>query len=156
KGECGHIDVFTAGQVIVHGRHREGCEVSLDVLDMSELTLAGAPAWAVEIVRGAAAKAPAPPRPAGDDDEAPVRLNEQATKIWRGEIVVAKGGGIVDAADSVDVDRSESLFLLGQNLAQAGAARKTIITALAGRDVALGYSKFNGRRDEGMAEYERI
>src|SRR5262249_42894212 len=130
-----------------------------DVLDLTSVEYAPAPTWAVEIVRGAAAKTDARsshPSPGDADDEPPVRLGDQALAAWRGEIVVSKEHEVVRRTDGIDVDRSDTLFLIGKDLAHAGASRRTIVAALAERDEALDFKKYTDRPGGGQAEYARI
>ena len=74
------------------------------------------------------------------DDEPPVKLHPENLKWWAGERHKENGSG--------DVDRSATLLMIGRVLFDAGANRRVIVEALAERDVALGYEKYTGRRDE--------
>ncbi|HVC35366.1 MAG TPA: bifunctional DNA primase/polymerase [Chloroflexota bacterium] len=154
KGATGAIDVLSKGIAIVHGEHRTGAAIFLDVLDLAEMELADAPDWAVDLLKTASEHTPPAPA-AKDGDDPPVRLVGPALDTWRG-VRVKLGGTIVKRGEHTDVDRSDTLFLIGQVLAQAGASRRTIVDALAERDLTLGFAKYSERRDDGEAEYERI
>jgi hypothetical protein len=83
-----------------------------------------------------------------DDAEPPVRLDAAGLAAWEGERVVRKASG--------EVDRSRTLYALACLLARAGATARTVATALAERDGALGLHKYSDRRDGGEQEYRRI
>jgi len=105
-----------------------------------------APAWAVQMLHERATRNAATPAAAGDDDEPPVRLDGDALRRWRGELVETKPDG--------DVDRSASLFHIGLVLARGNASGRAIAAALEERDATLGWDKYSDRRDD--REYERI
>src|SRR5829696_1711105 len=73
------------------------------------------------------------------DDEPPVKLHPANLKWWTGETYKEKDGKL---------DRSATLLMIGRVLYDAGANRRVLVEALADRDVALGYEKYTGRRDE--------
>ncbi len=147
------LDILAAGYLVIAGRHRSGAEVYT-----TDDELAPAPTWAVRLLAEAAEPARATPTEPGEDADAepPVRLPEYGLKWWRGELVVDKAGREVPASEAAEVDRSATLYHVARCLADAGAARATIVQALAERDRVLGYEKYADRQDGGAREYERI
>ena len=75
-----------------------------------------------------------------------MRLSRTGLAYWHGEKVKRKPDGTTD--------RSATLYAVGGQLARGGTSWEGIVTALAERDIALGFSKYSGRRDR--REYERI
>lgn len=143
----GGLDLKANGYVVAHGTHRSGAAVYVAFPE----SLVEAPLWVVESLR-AATSAVVPGTP--DPEKPPVRLDEQSLSLWRGE-VAAEADGTLRPREEAEVDRSLTLFLLGEALAAAGASHRGIVDALADRDRALGYAKYSARRDDG-AEYARI
>jgi hypothetical protein len=84
----------------------------------------------------------------GISDEPPVELGPEALKVWRGEKPKAK--------DTGEIDRSGSLLKVGRVLYDARATRPAIVTALAARDVALGWQKYTGRGDSEQRYHEIV
>ena len=84
----------------------------------------------------------------GISDEAPVELESEALKVWRGEKPKAK--------DTGEIDRSGSLLKVGRVLYDAGATRSAIVAALAERDQALGWRKYAGRGDAEQRYHEIV
>lgn len=137
QGASGAIDVLGTGYLVTFGRHRAGHLVSLDEGDLKP-----APTWAVELLTEAVARriavTPSTVAPLAASDEPPVRLSERGLSRWRGELVEMVDG---------HVDRSQSLWFLGLDLAESGASASTIAGTLAERDAALGWNKYNTRPD---------
>jgi putative DNA primase/helicase len=87
------------------------------------------------------------PRSRDTSASPPVVLAESALRVWRGEETKLKENG--------DPDRSSTLVKIGRVLYDAGAARSTIVAALAERDEALGHRKYTGR-DDAVVRYHEI
>jgi hypothetical protein len=138
KGDSGELDVKTSGYVVTFGTHANGQQIEL-VGDEA----APSPSWAVEWLKGGAeagARRKAAKAARTDtDDEPPVRLDDEGMATWRGERPKRKPGGTMD--------RNASLLKIGRVLINANATRRTIVAALAERDVSLGWRKFTGRGD---------
>lgn len=98
-----------------------------------------------------AGKSGASADPKIDESEPPVSLDGYGFAVWRGDKPVLK-------EDSPgEVDRSATLFKVGCVLAEAGATARVIRSAVAERDVALGYRKYLDRPDgRAEREYARI
>ena len=125
------LDLLANGYLVVLGTHRDGTRIKL-VGD----TVADAPQWAVDILKGKSQPAPVERKPsAGVDAEPPVRLDVKGMELWTGE-------------NSVNGDRSEALFSIGMALKRAGATENTIADAVAERDDTLGYAKYSERSDD--------
>ncbi len=86
-----------------------------------------------------------------DEAEPPVKLDDYGLAVWRGEKPTPKEDG------SGEISRSRTLFKIAAQLAKAGATAKVIRSAVAERDVALGYRKYLDRPNErAEREYTRI
>ena len=100
--------------------------------------------WACEMLREAAAKAVTVSgelsAPWGGGDP-PVRLHRRGRQRFDGELVQIKDG---------NVDRSESLFFLGLDLAEGGADRGLVAAVLEERDAALGWNTYTSRGDKAI------
>lgn len=83
-----------------------------------------------------------------DHAEPPVKLSEEALKVWRGQAPKLKDDG--------SVDRSATLMKIGRVEYDAGATRPAIIASLAERDLALDYNKFAGRGDAEQRYHEIV
>ncbi|MGD9892798.1 MAG: hypothetical protein AB7R89_23070 [Dehalococcoidia bacterium] len=77
----------------------------------------------------------------GDGDEPPVRLDGDALRVWRGELVVYRKD------EPGVIDRSASLYRLGCILEEHGMTASGIAAALTERDQSLGWNKFTDRRE---------
>lgn len=144
----GKVEMYTGGRFItVTGRHVAGTPTeaesrSEEVRDVY-----------IEHCRdtaGAASNLHAA-RPSDDDmtftdDEPPVRLEASDRAIWDGERNVHYPDG--------RLDRSETLWKIGEMLARNGCTRWVIAQAVAERDRTLGFEKYTDRRDD--REYRRI
>jgi hypothetical protein len=99
-----------------------------------------APAWVVELLnRKGQHRAAADASPREGDDSPPVDLRGEALERWHGRLYESKPQG--------GVDRSYSLWWLAVVLLEAGCRPRFVEQLLAERDVALGWTKFAGRRD---------
>lgn len=78
--------------------------------------------------------------------EPPVKLDDRALEVWRGNDPKIRDGKI---------DRSGSLLKIGRSLFDAGGNRAVIEEALRERDQALGWEKYTGR-DDASARYAEI
>jgi hypothetical protein len=152
KADGDPLDVLALGNFVVYGTHQTGCPVRLD----PGAEPGPAPAWVVDLLKRKAAEKAAQEAAGearraergalyGTAGEPPVRLHEHSLKRWRGEVVEERDGRI---------DRSDSLFFLGLDLAMCGATEGAIVAALEERDAALGWHKFSNRSDD--REYVRI
>ena len=140
RGKTGMIDVFSGGYCLVYGKHRTGCDISLQDLDIEP---ADAPQWVLDwINEWAEAKAKTAETVAANHTEdislPPVRLRPTAMEWWEGKKTRRGPEGI---------DRSETLYQIGIFLARANASATVIAYALAERDTTLGYAKFSDRKD---------
>lgn len=150
------LQLLGTGYLVVWGRHREGPNVRLEPWPPDDP--APAPGWVVNFLRE---KGRGPgPRPAaeGGGAEPPVRLAGRALDLWRGRLVIPKGGERPVPVTEVPpggVDRSRTLFQIALALARAGATRSTIAAAVAERDRTLGFDKYADRRD-GEVRYEEV
>jgi len=81
-------------------------------------------------------------------EEPPVELDGYGMRVWRGEDPKVR-------EDTGELDRSGSLLKIGRVLYDAGAARATIVEALAERDETLGWCKYTDRRDSDE-QYHKI
>lgn len=138
------LDIMATGYMVAHNTHATGVPVRLD----PESVPGPAPSWAVDLLKAKAAERAAreattaarrQDRAAHGGDEPPVRLRQRGMQRWTGELVAESAPG--------KIDRSESLYFLGLDLAEANASESTIIAALAERDESLGWRKFTGRSD---------
>lgn len=135
----GEYDVLSAGYAVmppslhVSGRRYTWLDPSVG-LPLMTATVA-APAWAVAMVSRPQPSA----APAADADEPPVELDGEALERWYGRVYQSKPDG--------SVDRSYSLWWLAVVLLEAGVRTSWVEQCLAERDVALGWTKFSGRRD---------
>lgn len=137
------LDIMATGYMVAHGTHATGAPVRLD----PEAVPGPAHSWAVDLLAAKAAQKAARDatmaarrveRATHGGDAPPVRLRQRGMQRWTGELVEIRNG---------KMDRSESLYFLGLDLAEANASESTIIAALAERDEALGWRKFTGRSD---------
>lgn len=128
KGKSGEIDVFSNGYCLAYGRHRSGCEIYLEDLDMLPVD---APDWVTNWIATAPEPIEVKPR---DSSRPPVRLRPTATEWWNG-------------TRFKENDRSTTLFQIGLFLAEANASADVIADSLAERDITLGYEKYSGRSD---------
>jgi len=97
----------------------------------------------------AAATANAPPggrRAQWTNKQPPVHLSTQGMAFWRGEKSKLTAEG--------NIDRSATLYIIGLQLAEAGATQQTITEALADRDITLGFRKYSERPAD--LEYWRV
>jgi hypothetical protein len=141
------LDILAADNCVVFGRHREGHDIYIDFLMLGGP--APAPAWAVaELVRVAAERAQRAEPGVSESDDPPVRLAGHDLARWHGEEFERTADG--------DVDRSDSLVVLARILFENGATRATIISALADRDLNLGWGKYSDRRGGGVPNYTKI
>ncbi|MBI3967373.1 MAG: hypothetical protein HY329_17200 [Chloroflexi bacterium] len=110
--------------------------------------LAAAPAWAIQALTEAvsATAARSSEIPSDLKSGPPVRLDDAALELWTGQRLLRKDDG--------EIDRSRTLYVLGCELARAGASEGTITEALAERDHALGLEKYHGRKDRDLWYYE--
>lgn len=99
---------------------------------------ASAPGWSVQMV-SQRRQTTAEPGKAYDEDAPPVELRGDALDRWYGRLIDCKPNGTVD--------RSHSLWRLATVLLDAGCTPPFVEQLLADRDVALGWTKFQGRRD---------
>lgn len=144
QGTSKAIDLIGEGYVIappsVHqSGHLYQWENSPDVV-----TLGDAPEWAADSLQ---TRSPSRDASSGlvaiegmDGDEPPVPLSEDGLDRWYSRKVELK--------PDQTVDRSESLYWIGVELALAGADEPTIMGALKNRDLALGWHKFARRADQ--------
>jgi hypothetical protein len=112
----------------------------------------------VEALKDAARRAELKLAADGADVEPPVRLVGDALRLWKGELLIPKGGEHPAPAGEVpaeDVDRSRTLFHIALALARAGATERTVAEAVAERDRGLGLDKYAARRD-GEIRYAEI
>jgi len=143
----GQYDVLSAGYAVMppslhaSGRTYTWLEPADGVVLMSPTT--PAPDWAVDMLTRQQRSSSAPP---DDVDGPPVVLHGEADERWYGRVYQRKPDG--------SVDRSYSLWWLAVVLLEAGLRRDYVQHALAERDVALGWTKFTGRRD--AAERYRV
>lgn len=90
------------------------------------------------------------------NDEPPVRLDVDGLRWWTGERCKLKDGRRINRSEmrpGDEIDRSETLFMIGLLLARAGLTRKPwLIDALRDRDSALELYTYDDR----PREYERI
>jgi P4 family phage/plasmid primase-like protien len=107
-------------------------------------------AWDPEIIDHAIPLLPeaSENRARSDTDEPPIKLGEEALKVWRGEKPKLK--------DTGEIDRSASLVKIGRALFDAGANRTVLVTALRERDETLGWCKYTGRRDSEERYHEIV
>jgi len=80
------------------------------------------------------------------DDEPPVALSPQALEVWHGHRRAMKDGqpGLID--------QSETFWWIACDLWEHGATQKTIISALAERDIRFGWNRYIDR----PKEYRRL
>jgi hypothetical protein len=146
------LEIRTTGYVVAWNTHQDGSQVRVDLTTQ----LQDGPGWAGERLKRKAAEKAAQDavrdarraeRTASEaGSEPPVRLHARGLRRWIGELVQCKENG--------DIDHSESLYFIGLDLAECGAAEGSIATALAERDTALGWNTYTDRKDD--REYERI
>jgi hypothetical protein len=107
-------------------------------------------AWAPEVIDQAIPLLPeaSENRARSDADEPPIKLGEEALKVWRGDKPKFKETG--------ELDRSASLVKIGRVLFDAGANRTVLVAALRERDEALGWRKYTGRRDSEERYHEIV
>lgn len=118
------------------------------------------PAWAVAMLKERAAEiaahkagtgagpATADPNPDGEVDlEPPVVLDADDLAVWRGAAPKRKPDGTIDT--------SATLLKIGRALYDNNATRRTIVAALAERDITLGYRKYTDRKDA-AAQYHAV
>lgn len=154
QGASHGIDVLSLGYVVAPpSLHRTGKPYTWS-LAPDDAPLEDAPQWAVDLLKKSSSPAAQPLQ--GDDAEPPVRLGEKGMQLWRGELAVDKADGKLKPVSEVsEVDRSETLYAIGCELARAGASGVSIVAALEERDRTL-YGKYADRRDGGLEEYRRI
>lgn len=141
----GEYDILSSGYVVAAGsRHASGRLYT--VLEPMPDTLPVLPAWAETLLTSSVA--PAIPPAVFSADDPPVVLSPAALQWWTGARSARAGNGTVD--------RSETLYAIGVQLARAGASGSAIVEALRGRDRALNLHKYSGRDDGGTAEYAGI
>jgi len=80
------------------------------------------------------------------DDEPPIILSPTAMAVWLGQRPAMK------KHEPGVIDRSDSLYKIACVLWEHCATRRTIVAALAERDMSLGWNRYTDRPDE----YERI
>ncbi len=123
--KSGEYDIMSAGGVVAPpSRHSSGrrYESITSVMDVGALP--EAPAWVVDQLKEAAvSRTEQANRSEPDTDEPPVRLDEEDLKRWRGEEVALKRDG--------EIDRSETLYVVGERLARHNATARTIADAVA-------------------------
>ena len=136
RGSSGAIDALSGGYCVVYGRHRSGCEIALQDLDIPP---PAAPQWVLDWIEERAkaheqASVAMEASTSGPTGQPPVRLRPTAMEWWTG-------------AKIKDEDRSATLYQIGVFLAEANAGAAVIADALAERDATLGYRKFSNRKD---------
>ena len=132
KGASGKLDILATGYLVVLGTHQDGTAIEL----IGEKVVS-APNWAVVQLTAKPPVSVTPPQ----EGEPPVRLQGDALRRWHGEFLP-------------EDDRSQALFLIGRDLARAGATASTITASLEERDWTLGFDKYTPRGDR--REYSRI
>jgi hypothetical protein len=153
KADGDPLDILTFGNFLVHGTHQTGAPIRLDPHAKPGL----APARYVEMLQRKAAENAATAAMLdakraewaaqyGDGPEPPVRLHQRGQRRWRGELVEQNKNG--------DIDRDLSLWYVGLDLAECGAAKGAVVDALKAIDIHLGWEKFTARRDD--REYVKI
>jgi hypothetical protein len=145
--KSGEYDILSNGNVVLPptpyapGQHRAWLSDDINLNG----GLSNPPAWAVDMLKETAAKHDIPPSAAftgtGADrtDAPPVRLSEWAVEVWEGKHPARKPDG--------SIDRSDSLWAIGMELARANASAPAIAAALAERDVSLSWRCYADRTD---------
>jgi hypothetical protein len=132
-------DLSTGGYAVMPpSNHKSGRRYTW-LVNPDQRNVADAPDWAVTMLKNAKPK-PNPNPPTFDDDEPPVRLSGSALRLWQGE------------ASEIS-DRSSYLWAIAKELYRSGATAKTILGAIAERDVSLGFNKYASRPDGGLTAY---
>jgi hypothetical protein len=137
----GEYDILSNGNVVIPpSLHASGNRYTWLQSPISIVDLPEEPAWARADLLKAGRSTEASADPDDDPDGPPVRYHsERKLRRWRGELVERKKDGTLD--------RSDSLFFIGLDLAEENASRRTIIATLEERDGALGWNTYTGRPD---------
>jgi hypothetical protein len=139
-------DLLSDGYIVAPPSVTTGPYVFLSALQpVGELPIA--PPWATSMLREEGKRrATAATLPPVANDEPPVRLSDAALAWWTGEQRIHKRND--------EVDRSETIWAIGMELAKANASPGTIAAALAERDTALGLNWCTGRQDANVRYIE--
>jgi hypothetical protein len=139
------LEIRTTGYMLAWGTHANGAPIRFD----PSAQLREAPAWAVERLKKKAERLAASAEAIearraeraaayGTGQEPPVRLHQRGLRRWRGELTEQRNGHL---------DRSDSLFFIGLDLAECNATESAIVAALEERDAALGWNTYTDRKD---------
>jgi len=151
-GDGTDLELRADGYAAVWGTHANGFPVHVDLTTKLE----DAPAWTGDRLKAKAARKAAQEAATakrreergshtGTGRRSPVRLHTRAQRRYDGELVEMRDGHL---------DRSDSLFFIGLDQAENGADVELVADVVAERDVALGWNKYSGRKDD--VEYVRI
>jgi hypothetical protein len=134
----GKYDLMSDGYVVAApSMHRSGQRY--EALSSFDQEIPESPSWAVAML--SAEREERTDFEPVDPNEPPVRLVGEALERWRGERSVLKADG--------EIDRSQTLRAINDDLWKAGASRSTIYDAIRDRDLALWPEpKYAGRPDE--------
>jgi len=152
----GQYDIQSGGYAVAPpALHISGREYSW-ITSPWETDIPEAPDWVVDMLIEGVERVPEEPiTPVEGTNEPPVRLPGRGLDLWNGVLVVDKADGkIKPASDDVEVDRSNTEFYIAMELWQANATLTVIASALAERDITLGYLKYAERKND--LEYWRI
>jgi len=149
----GAYDIQPRGYVIAEGSlHQSGLRYTrIDNFSWFEVKdLPWAPAWVVANIQARWNSREGATGLDWDEDlpAVPTITTQHLKTWWDGTSYVSLPGG--------GVDRSATLFRLGQLLAAQGSSGPEIVSALRDRDEALGYRKYSRRRDGGIKQYSAI
>jgi len=141
----GEFDLLSAGYAVMPpSLHKSGLRYTWqNPREWSQLVAGPTvpqPDWAKQMLRAKQRPAGQQDLPHSDPGAPPVRLRGDALERWYGRVYDTN-------PQTGELDRSYSLWSLAVALLEAGLQPPFVADLLAERDVALGWTKFSGRRD---------